>query len=94
VKSTSTYDAAHLHLTHVKSQPTCGLPIPTTATVFEVVVDGKIHHVAGARLKDVDRTAPAGMEWAASDVVQSAPDVWLLIGDNELCQSTPWIKIR
>lgn len=51
VKSTSTYDAAHLYLTHVKSQPTCGLPIPTTATVFEVVVDGKIPHVAGARLK-------------------------------------------
>lgn len=28
-----------------------GMPIPTTETVFEVVAGGRIHQVAGARLK-------------------------------------------
>ena len=26
------------------------LPVPTPATVFEIVADGKIHHVGGASL--------------------------------------------
>jgi hypothetical protein len=51
VQADSTYDAAHLYLTHVKSQPACGLPIPMTATAFEVIADGKIHHVLGVRLQ-------------------------------------------
>ena len=28
-----------------------GMPIPTTETVFEVVAGGRMHQVAGARLK-------------------------------------------
>src|SRR5581483_1375609 len=51
VKADSSYDAAHLYLTHVRTTPTCGYPIPTTATVFEVIADGRIHHVPGIRLK-------------------------------------------
>jgi hypothetical protein len=51
VNAESSYDAAHLYLTHVRSNPACGLPIPTTATVFEVVTDSRIHRVSGARLK-------------------------------------------
>ena len=47
----SSYDAAHLYLTHVKSHPSCGMPIPTTATRFEVVSGGKIFHVEGIRLR-------------------------------------------
>jgi hypothetical protein len=51
VRAESSFDAAHLYLTHVKGQPNCGLPVPTTATTFEVITDGKIFHVPGARLK-------------------------------------------
>lgn len=47
----SSYDAAHLYLTHVCGNPGCGFPIPTTSTVFEVVADGRINRVLGARLK-------------------------------------------
>ena len=51
VNADSSYDAAHLYLTHVRGNPGCGLPIPTTATLFEVVMQGSIHRVPGARLK-------------------------------------------
>ena len=51
VQAESSFDAAHLFLTHVRSQPACGFPIPTTGTIFEVVTDGNIHRVAGVRLK-------------------------------------------
>jgi hypothetical protein len=51
VNADSSYDAAHLYLTHVRNNPSCGIPIPTTSTLFEVVTDGRIHHVQGARLK-------------------------------------------
>jgi len=51
VNADSSYDAAHLYLTHVRGHPSCGFPIPTTATLFEVVTAGRIHHVDGARLK-------------------------------------------
>ena len=47
----SSYVAAHLYLTHVRGNPTCGFPIPTTSTMFEVVADGCINRVPGARLK-------------------------------------------
>jgi hypothetical protein len=51
VSATSSYDAAHLCLTHVRENPSCGLPIPTIATLFEVVHGGRIMIVPGARLK-------------------------------------------
>jgi len=51
VQAESSFDAAHLFLTHVRSKPTCGFPILTTGTTFEVVTEGKIHRVAGVRLK-------------------------------------------
>jgi hypothetical protein len=51
VNADSSYDAAHLYLTHVRGNPNCGLPIPTTTTVFEVVIDRRIPQVSGARLK-------------------------------------------
>jgi hypothetical protein len=34
VHADSSYDAAHLYLTHVRANPGCGLPIPTTSTLF------------------------------------------------------------
>ena len=50
VLADSSYDAAHLYLTHVTAQSQCGFPIPTSTT-FEVVAAGKILCVRGARLK-------------------------------------------
>jgi hypothetical protein len=51
VNADSSYDAAHLYLAHVRGNPSCGFPIPTTSTQFEVVTQGRIHRVPGARLK-------------------------------------------
>jgi hypothetical protein len=51
VNAESSFDAAHIYLTHVKGNPTCGFPIPTTSTTFEIVAAGKILHVDGRRLK-------------------------------------------
>jgi hypothetical protein len=47
----STYDAAHIFVTHAKTQQGAGLPRPTLATVFEVVINGKVHRVEGAALQ-------------------------------------------
>jgi hypothetical protein len=49
--ASSTYDAAHLYLTHAKTQRHMGLPVPTLSTVFEVVTEGRIHRVAGTALQ-------------------------------------------
>ncbi len=67
VLATSTYDAAHLYVTHAKTQPEAKLPSPTAATNFEVVFDGKIHVVKGSALAEwIQRrrqewTGPRGM---------------------------------
>jgi hypothetical protein len=46
VYTSSTFDAASLFVLHAKENPG-NIPKPTTNSVFEVVVDGKIHHVQG-----------------------------------------------
>jgi hypothetical protein len=51
VRADSSYDAAQLYLVHVKGNPGCGMPIPTTSTAFEVVTEGKVLRVKGERLK-------------------------------------------
>jgi hypothetical protein len=51
VQATSSYDAAHLYVTEAKSKPGAQLPIPTLATVFEVVADGKVYRVEGRALQ-------------------------------------------
>jgi len=51
VNAESSYDAAHLYLTHVRTNPRCGFPIPTTSTLFEVSTEGRVLRVPGARLK-------------------------------------------
>jgi hypothetical protein len=48
----SSYDAAHLYMAHVATEPRCGLPKPTAQTVFEIVTEGTVHQVQGDRLKD------------------------------------------
>jgi hypothetical protein len=51
VFASSTFDAAHLYLTHVKNRNDTGLPMPDQNTVFDVVIGGKIYTVKGAALK-------------------------------------------
>jgi hypothetical protein len=51
VLAKSAYDAAHLFLHTAKENRASELPIPTRETVFEVVCEGKVHRVSGARLK-------------------------------------------
>jgi hypothetical protein len=52
VLADSSYDAAHLYLHAAKSNPSSALPVPTRETVFDVVAEGKVHHVTGDRLRD------------------------------------------
>jgi hypothetical protein len=47
----STYDAAHLYLTHARTQPLARFPVLTADTIFEVVTDGRIHRVRGEALQ-------------------------------------------
>lgn len=66
VLAVSTFDAAHLFVTHAKSGSHNGIPIPTTDSRFEVAVDGRIHHVTGKSLQEWilkqrrERKGPAG----------------------------------
>ena len=50
VQACSTFDAAHLYVVRAKSHP-AELPIPTVATVFEVVTAGRVYRVEGAALQ-------------------------------------------
>lgn len=77
VAADSSYDAAHLYVTHVKRNPACGYPIPTTSTTFEVSAEGKVLTVSGSRLKKwIERRR--GMERPARLVVQPAARAWRL----------------
>jgi hypothetical protein len=51
VRASSTYDAAHLYVTHAKSQKQARLPVPTLATVFEVITEGRVYQVTGIALQ-------------------------------------------
>ena len=51
VRASSTYDAAHLYVTHAKSQKQAQLPVPTLPTVFEVITEGRVYLVTGTALQ-------------------------------------------
>jgi hypothetical protein len=51
LQADSTYDAAHIFVCHGKEHPEKGLPRATLATVFEVVVNGKVYRVEGKALQ-------------------------------------------
>jgi hypothetical protein len=51
VLASSTYDAAHLYVTHAKGQPQAQFPVPTRETAFEVVISGKVYAVTGVALQ-------------------------------------------
>ena len=50
--ASSTYDAAHLYVTHAKSGNAPALPVPSRASVFEVATNGRIYRIPGAKLRD------------------------------------------
>jgi hypothetical protein len=45
------FDAAHLFVTHAKADPRNGIPRPTVESIFEVVIDAKVHRVEGKALQ-------------------------------------------
>lgn len=51
LQANSKYDAAHLYLDLIVAEGSGRIPIPTLATTFEVVAQGKIHYVKGADLQ-------------------------------------------
>jgi hypothetical protein len=51
LRAASSFDAAHIYVTHAKAHPEKGLPRAALATVFEVVVDGKVYRVEGTALQ-------------------------------------------
>ena len=51
VLADSTYDAAHLFVVETRKERAVGLPKPTLATVFEVVINDKVYRVAGVALQ-------------------------------------------
>jgi hypothetical protein len=67
IQAESTFDAASRYTTFVRDNPTCGLPIPTLATTFEVNVQGKLYSVHGEKLQKWmekrrrELNGPAGM---------------------------------
>jgi hypothetical protein len=67
VLASSTFDAAHIFITHLKADPRNGIPRLSQVSVFEVVVGGKIHRIAGKALQQwilkerEERKGPGGI---------------------------------
>ena len=51
VQASSTFDTAHLFVTHAKGNPASGLPPLDRETVFEILIQGKVHSVLGDALQ-------------------------------------------
>jgi hypothetical protein len=70
VLADSSYDAAHIFLTHAKADWRPGLPIPTMDTMFEITAKGRVYKVTGAKLREwisregTQRKGPAGYMFA------------------------------
>ena len=74
VEADSTYDAAHLFLTHAKEhvirEP---LPIPSLDTTFEVSVNGRVHKSPRRETAEVDLEATLRMARTTRRSLQQAP---------------------
>jgi hypothetical protein len=51
VLASSTFDAAHIFVTHAKADPRNGIPKLSLESVFEVVVAGQVHRIEGSALQ-------------------------------------------
>ena len=79
VRACSTFDAAHIFVTHAKADPRNGIPHLSLDSVFEVVVKGKIHRIERRALQHwilkerEERKGPRGfffrgvLRWMISD---------------------------
>jgi hypothetical protein len=45
VQAPSTFDTAHIYLCNLKEHPEKGLPRPTLANVFEIIIDAEVYRV-------------------------------------------------
>ena len=52
VNANSSYDTAHLYLTHVVRNPACGIPKPDALTLLGVSTEGNVLYVEGQRLNE------------------------------------------
>jgi hypothetical protein len=52
VLADSSYDAAHIFLTHAKADRRSSLPIPTREAIFAVTAKGRVYKVIGAKLRE------------------------------------------
>src|SRR5690242_6871904 len=96
VNATSSYDAAHLYLTHVVRHPGCGLPKPTVATTFEIHNRRHDHPRPRRQAESVDRAQKDGLAGIARAAVFSASDarmsVLLFLG--ALSERRPTLLLR
>jgi hypothetical protein len=96
VLADSTYDAAHLFVVEAKKERAVGLPKPTLATVFEVVVNGKVYRVAGVALQRwiVERrqrwNGPKGFIWNEANSGDNARPSNRAGSSTELDRHTLW----
>jgi hypothetical protein len=76
VYACSTFDAAHLFVTHAKANPKNGLPPLGRETVLEVNSAGKIHYVRGDALRRwilkerQERKGPAGFLFSQTPTLE------------------------
>lgn len=76
VLAASTFDAAHLYLTHARGHLAAGLPAVGKDTVFEVVTGGRVYWVKGEALRQwiVKRRetlkGPKGMLFSQRPVIE------------------------
>ena len=81
VNANSSYDAAHLYLTHVVRNPGCGMPKPDASTLFEITTEGKVLYVEGQKLKKwierrrIDWNGPRGYLFRSVQCWSSLADV-------------------
>jgi hypothetical protein len=72
VLASSTFDAAHIFVTHAKADPRNGIPRPTTDTVFEVAVKRQDSSRGGQGPATVDSQGEGGTQRPSRDSVFAA----------------------
>jgi len=72
VVASSTFDAAHIFVTHAKADPRNGIPRLSLESVFEIVAEGKTPY-RGKSFAAVDFQGEGGTQRPARDFVLEAP---------------------
>ena len=71
VNADSSYDAALLYLTHVRGNPGCGLPFPTSSTPFEGRHRRPYSQRSRCASEEMDREPAAGVAGAEGSIISS-----------------------